>query len=119
VPVSRSCLGGDDTPCTMLQLKLAMFAQLPYPGKMIPGVFVTCADDILIFDSAVCDFTSPGFTALAHRSPLVTAAGHGVFALPGERASERAFLQITSPDNSQAFPCCTPVRYASLPLDCH
>lgn len=68
----------------MLQLKLAMFAQLPYPGKMIPGVFVTCADDILIFDSAVCDFTSPGFTALAHRSPLVTAAGHGVFALPGE-----------------------------------
>eukprot|EP01046_Picozoa_sp_COSAG06_P089220 COSAG06_NODE_35607_length_458_cov_0.618384_2_plen_90_part_01 len=51
VALSRSQLGGDDTPCTMLQLKLAMFAQLPYPGKMIPGVFVTCADDILIFDS--------------------------------------------------------------------
>ena len=84
MPVSRSQLGGDDTPCTMLQLKLAMFAQLPYPGKMIPGVFVTCADDILIFDSAACDFTSPGFTALAHRSPLVTAAGHGVFSLPGD-----------------------------------
>lgn len=84
MPVSRSQLGGGDTPCTMLQLKLAMFAQLPYPGKMIPGVFVTCADDILIFDSAACDFTSPGFTALAHRSPLVTAAGHGVFSLPGD-----------------------------------
>jgi fucose-1-phosphate guanylyltransferase len=84
MPVSRTQLGGGDTPCTMLQLKLAMFAQLPYPGKMVPGVFVTCADDILIFDSAVCDFTSPGFTALAHRSPLVTAAGHGVFSLPGD-----------------------------------
>ena len=82
MPVSRRCLGGADAPCTMLQLKLTMFAELPYPGKMIPGVFVTCADDILIFDSGACDFTAPGFTALAHRSPLVTAAGHGVFSLP-------------------------------------
>ncbi len=29
MPVSRTQLGGGDTPCTMLQLKLAMFAQLP------------------------------------------------------------------------------------------
>ena len=73
---------GGGVPCSMLQLKLAMFCDLPNEKTMIPGVFVTCADDILLFDGGVCDFTRPGFTALAHRSPLITASGHGVFLLP-------------------------------------
>jgi hypothetical protein len=68
-------------------------------------VFVTCADDIILFDSNACSFTTPGFTALAHRSALVTAAGHGVFLLQdgSDNACEaRAFLHKPSEDRMRA-----------------
>jgi len=74
--------GNGARPGSMLQLKLASFAALPSPARMRPGVFVTCADDVVFFDAAQCDFTRPGVTALAHRSPLAVAEGHGVFLLP-------------------------------------
>lgn len=47
-----------------------------------PGIMVKCGDDIIIFDSEFVDFTRPGFSALAHRSPVEVAYTHGVFCLP-------------------------------------
>ncbi|XP_067845882.1 fucose-1-phosphate guanylyltransferase [Heptranchias perlo] len=70
----------------MLELKLAMY--IDFPAHMKPGVLVTCADDIELYCvgevEAVC-FDRPGFTALAHPSPLSIGTTHGVFVLePGE-----------------------------------
>ncbi|KAI4872318.1 hypothetical protein NFI96_027745 [Prochilodus magdalenae] len=64
----------------MLELKLAMYVD--FPLHMKPGVLVTCADDIELYsvsDSIV--FDKPGFTALAHPSPLSIGTTHGVFVL--------------------------------------
>lgn len=64
----------------MLELKLAMYVD--FPLHMKPGVLVTCADDIEIYTTAVGDgikFDRPGFTALAHPSPLSMGTTHGVF----------------------------------------
>jgi hypothetical protein len=71
----------------MLEAKLAMY--LDFPSNMEPGVrpwcrtnlltllsheeqvFVTCADDIELFDGdGDLTFTKPGFTALGHPSSL-------------------------------------------------
>uniref|UniRef100_UPI00398EC630 fucose-1-phosphate guanylyltransferase n=1 Tax=Pristiophorus japonicus TaxID=55135 RepID=UPI00398EC630 len=70
----------------MLELKLAMY--IDFPGRMKPGVLVTCADDIELYSvgetEAIC-FDRPGFTALAHPSSLSVGTTHGVFALePGQ-----------------------------------
>ncbi|XP_014677526.1 PREDICTED: fucose-1-phosphate guanylyltransferase-like [Priapulus caudatus] len=67
----------------MLDMKLAMYA--PFIRRMKPGVFLTCADDIEVYELGRDDdwtFSNPGFTALAHPSPLSTGTGHGVFILP-------------------------------------
>lgn len=64
----------------MLELKLAMYVD--FPLHMKPGVLVTCADDIEIYTTEVGDsikFERPGFTALAHPSPLSIGTTHGVF----------------------------------------
>lgn len=64
----------------MLELKLAMYVD--FPRHMKPGVLVTCADDIEIYTTADGDsirFDKPGFTALAHPSPLSIGTTHGVF----------------------------------------
>jgi fucose-1-phosphate guanylyltransferase len=51
------------TPYSMLELKLASY--IDFPKKMIPGVFVTCADDIELMDpEGDLHFQDPGFTAL-------------------------------------------------------
>lgn len=66
----------------MLELKLAMYVD--FPRHMKPGVLVTCADDIEIYTTADGDsirFEKPGFTALAHPSPLPIGTTHGVFVL--------------------------------------
>jgi len=65
----------------MLELKLLMYVE--FPQRMNPGVFVTCADDIELFDSSStpCSFLQPGFTALAHPSPILIGETHGVFVL--------------------------------------
>lgn len=66
----------------MLELKLAMYVD--FPLHMKPGVLVTCADDIEIYTTADGDsvkFDKPGFTALAHPSPLSIGTTHGVFVL--------------------------------------
>nr|XP_020462720.1 fucose-1-phosphate guanylyltransferase-like isoform X1 [Monopterus albus] len=66
----------------MLELKLAMYVD--FPSEMKPGILVTCADDIELYstaeDETVC-FDKPGFTALAHPSPLSIGTTHGVFVL--------------------------------------
>ena len=64
----------------MLELKLAMYIE--FPQRMIPGVFITCADDIELFVSeGDWTFTEPGVTAMGHPSPVEIGTTHGVFAL--------------------------------------
>lgn len=66
----------------MLELKLAMYVD--FPLQMKPGILVTCADDIELYSIAEDDsvrFDKPGFTALAHPSPLSIGTTHGVFVL--------------------------------------
>ncbi|XP_068176024.1 fucose-1-phosphate guanylyltransferase isoform X2 [Antennarius striatus] len=66
----------------MLELKLAMYVE--FPSQMKPGVLVTCADDIELYSTAENEsirFDKPGFTALAHPSPLLIGTTHGVFVL--------------------------------------
>ncbi|XP_077440323.1 fucose-1-phosphate guanylyltransferase [Vanacampus margaritifer] len=66
----------------MLELKLAMYVD--FPDRMKPGVLVTCADDIELYGiagNASVALDKPGFTALAHPSPLSIGTTHGVFVL--------------------------------------
>ncbi|XP_032428519.1 fucose-1-phosphate guanylyltransferase [Xiphophorus hellerii] len=73
----------------MLELKLAMYVD--FPSQMKPGFLVTCADDIELYsipEGERVSFDKPGFTALAHPSPLSVGTTHGVFVLdPRERSS--------------------------------
>ncbi|XP_063322319.1 fucose-1-phosphate guanylyltransferase [Pelmatolapia mariae] len=73
----------------MLELKLAMYVD--FPSQMKPGVLVTCADDIELYSIAEKEsvkFDKPGFTALAHPSPLSVGTTHGVFVLdPRDKSS--------------------------------
>uniref|UniRef100_A0A6U5AX03 GDP-fucose pyrophosphorylase domain-containing protein n=1 Tax=Hemiselmis andersenii TaxID=464988 RepID=A0A6U5AX03_HEMAN len=66
----------------MLEMCLAMLCDIP--PKAIPGVMVKCGDDVIIFDSDLVDFSRPGFSALAHRSPVEVAFTHGVFCLSND-----------------------------------
>ena len=67
----------------MLDVKLAMY--LPLLPRMPPGVFVTCADDFLVYnlgdDELKWSFGSTGFTALAHPSTVAIGTKHGVYVL--------------------------------------
>ncbi|KAM4740099.1 fucose-1-phosphate guanylyltransferase [Anableps anableps] len=66
----------------MLELKLAMYVD--FPSQMKPGILVTCADDIELYsipEEEKVRFDKPGFTALAHPSPLSVGTTHGVFVL--------------------------------------
>ncbi|XP_039984086.1 fucose-1-phosphate guanylyltransferase [Xiphias gladius] len=72
----------------MLELKLAMYVD--FPSHMQPGVLVTCADDIELYSIAEDEsvrFDKPGFTALAHPSPLSIGTTHGVFVLDSFESS--------------------------------
>ncbi|XP_026881062.2 fucose-1-phosphate guanylyltransferase isoform X2 [Electrophorus electricus] len=71
----------------MLELKMAMYVD--FPPHMKPGVLVTCADDIELYStSESVMFRRPGFTALAHPSPVSIGTTHGVFVLEAARDSE-------------------------------
>ena len=70
----------------MLDIKLGMF--WPLIDKMFPGVFVTCADDFLVYDlgedfiqNNSIKFSKEGFTVLAHPSPVAIGTTHGVYVL--------------------------------------
>jgi fucose-1-phosphate guanylyltransferase len=64
----------------MLEMCLAMLCDIP--ALVDPGaVMIKCGDDIIIFDAQACRWNLPGFTALAHRSPVDIALTHGVFCL--------------------------------------
>lgn len=86
---------------TMMEMKLILFVD--FPQRMRPGVFITCADDIELFDSRNSDFTSPGFTALAHPSTLQVGTGHGVFVLNTEQIYAR--LNNPSPEIQTPVQC--------------
>lgn len=67
----------------ILDIKLAMF--YPLIPKMPCGVFVTCADDLIVYnlgnDHEDVTFAKTGFTALAHPSTLAVGAVHGVYVI--------------------------------------
>ncbi|XP_062855682.1 fucose-1-phosphate guanylyltransferase [Trichomycterus rosablanca] len=64
----------------MLEIKLAMYVH--FPAGMKPGVLVTCADDMELYSTEEkLVFDKPGFTALAHPSPVSVGTTHGVFVL--------------------------------------
>lgn len=77
--LSCNALSGDP-PYQMLELQLAMFIE--FPGRMNPGIFVVASDCLELFNSeGDWSFTKPGFTALAHPSPINIGTTHGVFVL--------------------------------------
>ncbi|XP_034560071.1 fucose-1-phosphate guanylyltransferase [Notolabrus celidotus] len=82
----------------MLELKLAIYVD--FPPHMTPGVLVTCADDIELYsvseDESVT-FDKPGFTALAHPSPLSVGTTHGVFVCHAqEKSCDHSEMESTS-----------------------
>ncbi|CAJ1060377.1 fucose-1-phosphate guanylyltransferase [Xyrichtys novacula] len=102
---SASALGKIFTPLPlgdplyqMLELKLAIYVE--FPPHMKPGVLVTCADDIELYSTAEDEsitFDQPGFTALAHPSPLTIGTTHGVFVLhPQEKSSNCSEMENAS-----------------------
>lgn len=82
----------------MLDLKLAMY--IDFPIQMNPGVLITCADDIELYNIGETDFirfNQPGFTALAHPSTLTIGMTHGVFVLePSSHLTEKRQLEYRS-----------------------
>ncbi len=64
-------------------------------------MFVTCADDIELFDSQQVHLNRKGFTALAHPSSIKIAESHGVFVLD---QSEKALEDLSkNPRNRSIF----------------
>lgn len=60
------------------------------------GILVTCADDIELYNIAEEEsigFDKPGFTALAHPSPLSIGTTHGVFVLEQNETSATAEME--------------------------
>lgn len=81
----------------MLELKLAIYVD--FPSEMKPGVLVTCADDIELYSIAedeIVRFDKPGFTALAHPSPLSIGTAHGVFVLDSYENSTNSEMETIS-----------------------
>ncbi|XP_059196611.1 serine/threonine-protein kinase TNNI3K isoform X2 [Centropristis striata] len=81
----------------MLELKLALYVD--FPSQMKPGVLVTCADDIELYSTAddqAVRFDKPGFTALAHPSPLSIGTTHGVFVLDSNEKSTSSEMENIS-----------------------
>lgn len=65
----------------MLELKLAMY--IDFPKKMKPGIFVSSADCIELYElnGEEWNFENPGVTSLAHPSPIEIGTTHGVYVL--------------------------------------
>lgn len=60
------------------------------PAVMNPGVFSTCADDLIVFDTqGDFRFDQPGFTALGHPSSIEIGTTHGVFVLEDPTLSDK------------------------------
>ncbi|XP_077463169.1 fucose-1-phosphate guanylyltransferase [Stigmatopora argus] len=110
----------------MLELKLATYVD--FPAHMKPGVLVTCADDIELYgtpDDEKVRFDEPGFTALAHPSPLSVGATHGVFVLEPrddagwsemETGTCLRFLHKPSVDKMRETGAVRPGRSSGFPL---
>ncbi|XP_073332420.1 fucose-1-phosphate guanylyltransferase [Pagrus major] len=81
----------------MLDLKLAVYVD--FPLQMKPGVLVTCSDHIELYsigEDQSIRFDQPGFTALAHPSPLSIGTTHGVFVLDLNEKSTHSEMQNIS-----------------------
>lgn len=59
---------------------------------MNPGIFVVASDCIELFNSeGDWSLTKPGFTALAHPSPVIIGTTHGVFVLADHEVKTHIF----------------------------
>ncbi|XP_032237107.1 fucose-1-phosphate guanylyltransferase [Nematostella vectensis] len=83
-----------DPPYQMLEMLMAMF--IDFPVNMIPGVLLVCPDTLELFNTGIqtCCFTKPGFTALAHPSPIEIGTTHGVFVFK-DKHNENVMCQTT------------------------
>ncbi|KAL9952409.1 hypothetical protein ACROYT_G039659 [Oculina patagonica] len=82
-----------DPPYQMLDLQLALFIE--FPERMNPGIFVVASDALALFNSdGDWSFTKPGFTALAHPSPIDIGTTHGVFVLSDHETSAESGFPI-------------------------
>lgn len=65
----------------MIELKLAMYIE--FPQRMRPGVFVSSADCLELYELEGEDwnFNHSGVTSLAHPSPIEVGTTHGVYVL--------------------------------------
>lgn len=71
----------------MIEMKLTMYIE--FPQRMVPGVFVTCADNIELFvTDGDWSFTKPGVTAMGQPSPVEIGTTHGVFVLSDSKVSQ-------------------------------
>lgn len=104
---SHSCSGkifsplpihtGKGGPYQMLDLKLAMY--LPFIEIMVPGVFITCSDDIEVFN--IDNLKNEGkkgesITALAHPSSLYIGTTHGVYVMKDLSLNHESLQDITT-----------------------
>eukprot|EP00090_Calanus_glacialis_P037997 TRINITY_DN6610_c0_g1_i8.p1 TRINITY_DN6610_c0_g1~~TRINITY_DN6610_c0_g1_i8.p1 ORF type:complete len:574 (+),score=116.90 TRINITY_DN6610_c0_g1_i8:200-1921(+) len=104
---SHSCSGkifsplpihtGKGGPYQMLDLKLAMY--LPFIEIMVPGVFITCSDDIEVFN--IDNLRHEGkkgesITALAHPSSLYIGTTHGVYVMKDLSLNHESLQDITT-----------------------
>lgn len=81
----------------MLELKLALYVD--FPLLMKPGILVTSADSLELYSTAEdysVRFEKPGFTALAHPSPLIIGTTHGVFVLDSSKRSTHLEVENSS-----------------------
>ncbi|CAD5116112.1 DgyrCDS5038 [Dimorphilus gyrociliatus] len=80
---------------SLIEIKMASYA--PFLSRMPPGVFHGSADTIEVFDigdeSDTWTFNNPGFTALAHPSPISVGETHGVYILSGSPSGCKAELR--------------------------
>ncbi|KAK3100415.1 hypothetical protein FSP39_019622 [Pinctada imbricata] len=94
----------------MLDFKLAMY--MPFIPKMGPGVFVACADDMLVYNlgdlgRADWSFAENGFTVLGHPSTIEIGTKHGVYVVEDES-------KIDTMQHIQTLPCVEVLQKPSI-----
>lgn len=107
----------DASQCiTMLEMKLIVLVD--FPQRMTPGVFVTCSDDLELFESAGADFTRPGFTAMTHPAPVSIGLSHGVFVLDPSDVKDLLKERDSASPSGTEDTSAAPPQYSLSPRKC-
>ncbi|XP_065176746.1 fucose-1-phosphate guanylyltransferase-like [Sycon ciliatum] len=93
-----------DRVMTCLEFCMEVFSV--FPKRMLPGIFLCCADVLLDFKySGDWAFDRKGFTALAHPSPLEIGTTHGVFVLKNPEEAIEAYNQSSCDVRMESCRC--------------